>query len=240
MKNKILIILILIGSLFICGCDDNQQNNNNQKEEVTITYTESNLNNVSLTINELDITLDLSNNSYLKTLLLSIKLYKNNDNANLGDRTSKYGLSFSNYEFTIYDDKTICYIDNKNEYDNLVVENDAFDYLDSLFDGSVFNFNNYTLDNTIKVINSKSDSADITEKTEFLSNLKQVKCLKLENKDHYQLGDLKYQIFISEDVIKVYGNLVTINEELYIVTEGNFDFLNNIKFSSSSGWLPWI
>ena len=48
MKNKILIILILIGSLFICGCDDNQQNNNNQKEEVTITYTESDLENMSL------------------------------------------------------------------------------------------------------------------------------------------------------------------------------------------------
>ena len=47
MKNKILITLILIASLFICGCDDNQQVNNNQKEEVVITYTESALNNVS-------------------------------------------------------------------------------------------------------------------------------------------------------------------------------------------------
>lgn len=240
MKNKILITLILIASLFICGCDDNQQINNNQKEEVAITYTESALNNVSLTINDLDITLDLSNNSYLKSLLLSVKLYKNADNSNLGNRTSKYVLSFDNYEFTIYDNKTICYIDNDKEYDYLTVENNEFDYLDNLFDGSSLDFNNYTEEETIKVVNSKNDSKEISEKTEFLNNLKQVKCLKLSNIEHYQLGDLKYQILVSNDVIKVYGEFVTINENLYIVTEGNFEFLNNIKFSSSSDWLPWI
>ena len=240
MKNKILITLILIASLFICGCDDNQQVNNNQKEEVVITYTESALNNVSLTINDLDITLDFSNNSYLKSLLLSVKLYKNADNSNLVNRTSKYVLSFDNYEFTIYDNKTICYIDNDKEYDYLTFENNEFDYLDNLFDGSSLDFNNYTEEETIKVVNSKNDSKEISEKTEFLNNLKQVKCLKLSNIEHYQLGDLKYQILVSNDVIKVYGKFVTINENLYIVTEGNFEFLNNIKFSSSSDWLPWI
>lgn len=239
MKNKILIMLILIASLLICGCDDNQQTNN-KKEEVAITYTESALDNVSLTINDLDITLDLSNNSYLKSLLLSIKLYKNTDNSNLGNRISKYVLSFGNYEFTIYDNKTICYIDNDNEYDYLTAENNEFDYLDNLFDGSSLDFNNYTEEETISVVNSKNDSKEISEKNEFLNNLKQVKCLKLSNIEHYQLGDLKYQISISNDIIKIYGEFVTINENLYVVTEGNFEFLNNIKFSSSSDWLPWI
>ena len=33
MKNKIFILLILIGALFICSCDDNQQNNNENKKD---------------------------------------------------------------------------------------------------------------------------------------------------------------------------------------------------------------
>lgn len=240
MKNNFLILLLIFGLFIISGCRVVDDEPNVKPQEISINYSENDLKNVSLSINDLDITLDLSGNSYLKTLLLSIKLYKDNEYDSSVERTSKYVLSFNNYEFTIYDDETICYIDGEGEYDFLYTLNNEFKYLDTLYEKEILDFNKYTDSVSIKVFNSSNDSVEITEKNDFLSNLRQVKYFKLLNKEYYDLGNLKYKIQIDEEVINIYNKYIIINDNLYIVLDGDFTFLNNLKFSSSSGWLPWL
>ena len=41
-------------------------------------------------------------------------------------------------------------------------------------------------------------------------------------------------------LFNIYKEYLIINDNLYIIIEGSFNFLNSIKFSSSSGWLPWL
>ena len=135
MKKKIVILFVLVGLLFICSCGPQNP------KEINLTYTENDFENISLYINDLDLTLDLSNDQELKDLLLSLKLYKNNSTVTF-DQTSEYVLSFGNYEFTIYPNKGVNYIDNDNEFDAMVL-NDEFNYLDELFEYENLNFNNY-------------------------------------------------------------------------------------------------
>lgn len=238
MKNKIILLLLVAIITLSSGCF--ASNKNEGFEKIEPTYTESDLEEISLTINKLDLVLNMSNNSHLKQLLLSVNLYKNKTEEEQTERTSKYVLTFGKYEFTIYDNGTICYIDNDIEQDYLLTSDNAFSYLDTLIGSDLLNFNNYTELQIIKVFNSFEDSIEIKEKQEFLNNLKQIKYFKLENMEHYQLGNLKYQILVDEELINIYGEYIVINDNLYVVTEGNFSFLNDLKFSSSSGWLPWI
>ena len=58
--------------------------------------------------------------------------------------------------------------------------------------------------------------------------------------DNYNLGDLKYKIQIDEEILYIYNKYIVIEDNLYIIIQGSFTFLNNLKFSSSSGWLPWL
>lgn len=263
MNKKYFILLLIFGLIFFISCKDNVENkdnvdnkdninnqeniddkenidnnqNSDNKEEIELNYTKSDLENILLTINDIDITLDLSHNSFLKTMLLSLKLYKSNITE---DRTSKYVLSFSDYEITIYDNDTICYIDNDNELDYLFTLNDEFDYLDTILEGDILDFNKYTENQDIKVSNSNDDSIQIENKLEFLNALKKVKYIKLSEMDNYNLGDLKYKIQIDEQILYIYNKYIVIGDNLYIIIQGSFTFLNNLKFSSSSGWLPWL
>lgn len=236
--KKIFLIFFVIGSLLvITACKQNDESNN----AININYKETDLQQISLTLNNYDITLDVSNNTDLKNLLLSIKLFKNkNSQTSENERTSKYVLTFNEYEITIYDDNTICYIDNQTEYDYLYTLNNEFNYLDTLYENQLTSINNYLSSQIIKVFNSLNEFVEIEEKNVFLSNLQEVKCLKLYNADDYQLGDLKYQILIDEELINIYDDYIMINDSLYIIVSGSFNFLNNIDFNSSSGWLPWL
>ena len=232
MKKKTIILFVLVGLLLICSCGPQNP------KEINLTYTENDFENISLYINDLDLTLDLSNDQELKDLLLSLKLYKNNSTVTV-DQTSEYVLSFGNYEFTIYSYKGVNYIDNDNEFDAMVL-NDEFNYLDELFEYENLNFNNYLQAEKIKVFNSKNDSAEITDKVDFLEKLTAISYIKLNKKEIFNLGDLTYKIEIDNETINIYDKYLVIGENLYILVEGNFSFLSSLKFSSSSGWLPWI
>lgn len=236
--KKIFLILFILGSLLIItSCKQNDESNNT----ININYKETDLQQISLTLNNYDITLDESNNNNLKNLLLSIKLFKNNNNQNnQKERISKYVITFNGYEITIYDDNTICYIDNQTEYDYLYTLNNEFNYLDTLYEDKLISINNYSSSQLIKVFNSSNESVEIKEKNVFLYNLEEVKCLQLYNVGDYQLGDLKYQILIDEEIINIYNDYIMINDNLYVIVSGGFNFLNNIDFNSSSGWLPWL
>ena len=59
--------------------------------------------------------------------------------------------------------------------------------------------------------------------------------------DKYDAKFSMKTINIDGTIIGIYNsNMIIINDDLYIVTEGNFDFLDEIKFNTSSGWLPWV
>ena len=209
------------------------------KQEI-LPYAESDLEEILLTIISKERVLDLSNNNQLRELLLTTKFYRFTEKIEPGPREAKYVLMFGNHELTIYDNGYICYAGPDTEIDYLFTLNNEFDYLDTLYESDTLDFNKYTDTQTIKVYNSKNDSVEITEKTDFLNKLKQVKYFKLNNKENFELGDLKYKIQIDEEIINVYSIYMVINDNLYIISEGNFSFLNDIKFSSSSGWLPWL
>lgn len=232
MKNKFIVLMLVIGLLFLGSCDTNKY------EKINTTYKEADLENISLYVTSLDLTLDLSNDTNLKELLLSLEVYKDKSNI-VYEEVAEYILNFGNYEFIIYGFNSIKFIDNDVTYDACTLNNE-FDYLNTLFDFNELNFDSYTTDQKIKVYNSKNDSAEITNKADFLNKLSLIKYIKLKNKEIFTLGDLKYKIEIAEDVISVYEKYITINNELYILTDGDFAFLSSLKYSSSSGWLPWI
>ncbi len=203
--------------------------------EYTIGYTEDDLKDILFTIIDTEVTYDLSKNTYLKQLLLTTKYYSWEDNNQNSNYTSKYELQCGEYTLTINTDKTITYNDN-----NLFVLNNELDYLDNLFVGEVLDFNKYTENQTIEVKNSKNETGEITDKKVFLEQLQNVKYIKVSNKDHYEELTINFTIKIDEEIISVGNQYISINEELYIVLENDFDFLQNIKYTSSSGWLPWI
>lgn len=231
MKNRFIFLILVIGLLFLSSCDANRY------KEIKTTYKEADLENISLYVTRLDVTLDLSKDTDLKELLLSLKIYEDNSNVTY-EETAEYILYFGNYEFTIYGYKSIAYIDNDIEYDALTLGNE-FDYLNTLFDFNELNFDSYTAEQSIKVYNAKDATSDITDKEEFLNNLKQVKYIKLK-KDAFNAGELKYKIKIDNETIEVYEKFLVINNNLYLVTSGSLSFLDNLKFNTSSGWLPWI
>ena len=68
MKNKFIILLLILSLFLIGGC------NQTRGKEIKINYQEEDLANISLYICDLDITLDLSNDTELKDLLLSLKI----------------------------------------------------------------------------------------------------------------------------------------------------------------------
>ena len=232
MKNKFIFLILVIGLLFLSSCDANIS------KEIKTTYKEADLETISLYVTRFDVTLDLSKDTDLKELLLSLKIYEDNSNVTY-EEFAEYILYFGNYEFTIYGYKSITYIDNDIEYDAFTSDNE-FDYLNTLFDFNELNFDSYTAEQSIKVYNAKDATSDITDKEEFLNNLKQVKYIKLNNKDSFSLGDLKYKIQIDDETIEVYEKFLVINNNLYLVTSGSVSFLDNLKFNTSSGWLPWI
>ena len=60
------------------------------------------------------------------------------------------------------------------------------------------------------------------------------------DKADYDTGKYIYKIIINGDDIRVYDNMFTIGDKLYLITAGDFDFLQALSFESSSGELPWL
>ena len=92
----------------------------------------------------------------------------------------------------------------------------------------------YTETQKIEVKNAGNLTASITDKTAFLQNLQSVSLLKLADKTQYQTGDKLYTIKIDNDIIVIYAQYVTVNEDLYKIHEGSFGFLGEFQY-----WFDW-
>ena len=79
----------------------------------------------------------------------------------------------------------------------------------------------------------------MTGKEEFLNTLKTLQFVRLDNQDE-QMGAVTYTLRLGNDELVVYANHILWKGELYSIYQGDFDFLADVEYSSSSEWLPWI
>ena len=95
------------------------------------------------------------------------------------------------------------------------------------------------------VITNKDDNKKIKfEKEKYLEFFTKIKDFTYEKYGQCTSCDkVLYSITYGDNVIDVYEyNFFKINDVLYELTSGSFDFLKEYEYSNSesSGWLPWI
>lgn len=215
---------------------------NEDSLQITTPYSAENLKTVFFTDTEKALTVDVSKNTHLQTLLLGVKYYKPEaiEAPQPAQIEVKYTLSLQGMDLQIGADGVVCFLFEDGTKQNAVVLQNEFAYLETLIEGNVFSFNGYTTGQTVQVFNSGNAEGTIADKQAFLDALKGMRFVKLNNKEHYQIGSKGYTIRIDEEEIAVYKKHVVFNGDLYVVYEGDFDFLKDIKFDASSGWLPWL
>ena len=248
MKKKL--IAVCIATLCcLTGCQNGGESSSssdrpNDFVKMTTPYGAEDLQTVLFTDENKDLTVNVSDNQHLKSLLLSVEYYEvpehSQENA-LAD--VQYTLTLANMELQIAQEGVVGFVTDSETTTALVVR-DEFAYLATILGGDVISMDGYTATQTVEVTNAENKQGEITDKTAFLQSLSALRFVKLNNKAHYAIGDKGYTIKIDNDEIFVYQKYVVIGEELYLLCQGNFEFLGGITFGSSStssgGWLPWI
>jgi hypothetical protein len=113
-------------------------------------------------------------------------------------------------------------------------------YLNSLFVGEVGSLD-ATLGENAKVYDDRGYVAKIEDAAAFLEDLNGVDVIRLCDASDFTFGTADYRIETGHDSIKIYGDIIVIGEMAYAVVAGDFGFLSDLDFSSSSGgFLPWI
>jgi hypothetical protein len=207
--------------------------------KMTAPYTAEDLQTVLFTDVEKVLTVEMSDNTRLQSLLLGAEYYTQAEPN--GEFTAKYILALQGVELQIGTNGEVCFLSADETEQKAVVLNEEFAYLDTLIDGNALSFDGYTATQNIQVYNDKNAEGTISNKAEFLQSLQSVRFVKLNNKADYQTGTKNYTVKIDNDEIGVYAKYVTLNGELYAIYEGSFGFLQDIQFSKiESGELPWL
>lgn len=240
--KKIAALLLILSLLLLASCDaDNQKPSvdNQQPEESTsssFSYTQGDIGSVILTDVKKDITFDITANGVLFAGLLSIKYNTDEQATETGDIL--YELKIDGKQLEIYEGN-IAAFDGSLKYPCQGF--DICDYLSDIFDGEVTQLDGYSTDANIKLRNNKGLSAELGDKSAFLSTLASAKIIKLSAPTDYNISATNYTITIDDVSIKICGDYVMIGEDLYAITEGDFAFLSDYKYSSNSdGFLPWV
>lgn len=211
-------------------------------EEISREYSEKDLETIILQYNSL--TINLTSNHYVKNLLLSVRYYKDTRKESGEVDPTFVILLANNKKLGVYDDGSVLYEDEQNEVSSIcILSGNDLDVLKNITEGDVIQFNEKEDINKVVVKNFEDLSANVKQEDikTFIENLNQVKYIKVKDFTQYTIGDFKYKIEINGQTIGVYNNdLIIIGDTLYNVVEGNFDFLKDIQFNTSSGWLPWI
>ena len=185
-----------------------------------------------------NLTLDLSNNTKLYTLLLTVEGDVVTPDA---ETEVKYTITLSDKVLSVNADGSVSYTTAEGEAARMMPTGDALSYLDTVTEGEVMPLGGFDAEAEIKAYNSQKLVCEITEKEDFLARLGEIKLIKLTKKSHYTLGDYEFVIVIGNDVIKLYGDFVTVGGDAYYITEGDYEFLSELSYSASSdGYLPWI
>lgn len=241
--KKSFIAVFTVALCFLIGCLAGcaPKGSTDESTKLSAPYAAEDMETVLFTDAEKALTLDVSDNQHLKSLLLATEYYEYEPSQN-DSKDAKYILSLHDREIRIYVGGVVRFIftDAERQEKTAVVLNNEFAYLDTIAEGGAVAFNGYTATQNIKVYDAENVGGEITEKDVFLESLQGLRFVRLNNKAHYQTGAATYTLQIGNDEIAVYHKFVTLNGDLYIIHQGNFEFLKDLKFSSSSDWLPWL
>jgi hypothetical protein len=182
------------------------------------------------------ISVDVSANSALKAGLMSVKYNPDQKKSDAGKAV--YELKINGKSLYVYPENVVAY-DGSDPYPCLAFG--MLSYLDGLLNGEVTQLGGYAESASIKVKNSQGLIAQVSDSAEFFAELGRVKIIKLARVSDYTLPDTEYTVLIGEERVVICGDYLSVGEHLYAVAEGDFSFLSEYKFSSSSdGFLPWI
>ncbi len=214
---------------------------------ITTPYTAETLGSVFFTDTEKGLTVDVSENTYLQTLLLGVEYHTPQGDATPDIEEVKHMLSLQGAEeevtLQIGVEGAVCFVFEDGSKQRATVLNNEFSYLDTLIDGGITAFEGYTTSHNLQVHDAVNEGGTVKDKAAFLQHLQGVRIIKLTNQAHYRLGEKTYTVHLGRDELLVYQKHVIYKEELYVIHQGDFDFLKDLEFTSStdsSGWLPWV
>ncbi len=243
---KKIVILCLAVAMLLVGCNKEKtpgptpspspDGTPGASELQSFGYTTGALASVIFTDLEKGISVDLSANGVLKAGLKSAKYRADEKKANAGEAV--YELKMDGKSLYIYPENVVAY-NGSDPYP--CREFNVLSYLNGLFAGEVTTLGGYDVGASIKVKNKQGLVAEVEDKADFFTELGKVKIIKMANAADYTVQDVEYTVAIGEEAIKICGNYLKIGEDLYAVAQGDFAFLSEYAFSSSSdGFLPWI
>ena len=238
-------LFLAICMLMLVGCnntvpDDNPGTSAGDSDQPSIPplkafgYTEQDLSEIVVRDTTRRIIVDMSDNNKLKTLLRLLRY--NPDEGKPGTAIVKYELTIGGLPFMVLEDNEVVYNFSKR----YTVAPDLHNYLDSLFVGEVGSLD-ATIGENAKVHNKKGYTADVKDAAQFLADLNAVRVIALSDVTDFNFDTADYRIETGHDTIKIYGDIIVIGSRAYAVAEGDFSFLSDLEYSSSSGgFLPWI
>ena len=208
--------------------------------QITSPYTSSDLGKITMCDITKGVSVDVSHNTKLTTLLSTVT-YIDTKASRDESATAKYTLSFGEIVLTVYSDSSIGFTGTSIDADaKIIVSDDAFEYLDSILTGEALGFDGYNAEQSIEVYKASGAKAKLEDKAAFIESLNQIQYYQTEDKSDYDTSKYIYKIIIGDDDIRVYDNMFTIGDKLYLITAGSFDFLQSLSFESSSSDLPWL
>ena len=241
MKKAFIAIIVALSCCFV-GCNGGKKslsgvNFTSQVEQssqikvsASAPYKAENLQKMVLTDVSMDLTVDVSENTHLKTFLAEVEYYTREE-GDVGE--VKYILALKDMDLRVMEGGALNFVAEGEVIASLTASDDVYSYLDTLFEGGMYALNGYTADQTVQVFNGSNAEAELTDKEGFLTNLQGVGLIKLMSKTHYQIGEKCYTIKIDNDEIAVYEKYVTVNGSLYGICQGDFNFLKSLKFNEA-------
>lgn len=214
----------------------------NEPTKLYSPYYEEDLQTITFVDMTQSLTLDMSANTYLKDLLLQADYYEYTPSQDEVAQV-KYALQFADVELQIFSAGLVRFVyanEEETEWTVAQVENEEFSYLDTILTGGEVAFDGYTAEQTITVKNGENNDGTISDKENFLATLADMRFIKVSNKTHYQTGSVRYTLTIGEENILFYDNYASKNGELYILSQGDYEFLKALQYGFSSDWLPWL
>ena len=205
-------------------------------------YYEEDLNEMTFTDMQTSLVLDMSANTYLKTLLLQTEYYEYTPTAE-ETASVNYTLSLQDMDLQIFNGGVVRFLSMNGESveeTTAKVIGNGFSYFETMFLGGEVAFEGYNAEQTIQVTNALQATATVSDSEGFLDAMQDLRIIKVKDKAHYQTGEALYTVTIGQESLVFYENFASKNGELYILSQGDYEFFKELKFENASGWLPWL
>ena len=231
--KKLIALFLTVGMLLLVGCKNTVPPEDNPN--VGFGYTTEDLAEIIVEDKTRDIAVDMSNNDRLRGILTNL--------THGTEPAEKHVLRITEFRLII-GGKTmhICEYNMVRYEDGDMYPVDPLlrNYLTVLFVGDVRSLD-ATMGENAKVYNAKNQVAEISDIPAFLEDLNGLMVIELWEITDFTLDTEDYRIETGHDTIKIYDNIIVIGETAFALVEGDFGFLSELEYSSSSGgYLPWI